>query len=90
MVKNHDAGELSSIPGSERFSVEGNGYLFHYFLPEEFHGQGSLVGYSSWGCKELDVTEQLTFSAYFFFPTLSHTYSPTPVWIFIVQSPLGS
>ena len=24
------------------------------FLPEEFHGQRSLVGYSPWGCKELD------------------------------------
>ena len=29
------------------------------FLPEEFHGQRSLVGYSSWGHKELDTTEQL-------------------------------
>ena len=29
------------------------------FLPGEFHGQSSLVGYSSWGCKELDVTERL-------------------------------
>ena len=29
------------------------------FLPEEFqsHGQGSLVGYSLWGCKESDMTE---------------------------------
>ena len=27
------------------------------FLPEEFHGQRSLVGYSPWGCKELDTTE---------------------------------
>ena len=26
----------------------------------EFHGQRSLVGYSPWGCKELDMTEQLT------------------------------
>ena len=26
------------------------------FLPGEFHGQGSLVGYSPWGCKELDVS----------------------------------
>ena len=26
-------------------------------LPREFHGQGSLVGYSPWGCKELDKTE---------------------------------
>ena len=27
------------------------------FLSEEFHGQRSLVGYSPWGCKELDMTE---------------------------------
>ena len=27
------------------------------FLPGKFHGQRSLVGYSSWGCKELDMTE---------------------------------
>ena len=27
------------------------------FLPGEFHGQKSLVGYSPWGFKELDVTE---------------------------------
>ena len=26
-------------------------------LPGESHGQRSLVGYSPWGCKELDVTE---------------------------------
>ena len=29
-------------------------------LPGEFHGQRSLVGYSPWGLKELDTTEQLT------------------------------
>ena len=27
------------------------------FLPEESHGQRSLVGYSPWGHKELDTTE---------------------------------
>ena len=27
------------------------------FLPGESHGQRSLVGYSPWGCKELDTTE---------------------------------
>ena len=27
------------------------------FLPGESHGQSSLVGYSSWGRKELDVIE---------------------------------
>ena len=29
-------------------------------LAGEFHGQRSLVGYSLWGCKELDTTKQLT------------------------------
>ena len=26
------------------------------FLPGEFHGQRSLLGYSRWGLKELDMT----------------------------------
>ena len=30
------------------------------FSPGEFHGQRSLAGYSSWGHKESDTTEQLT------------------------------
>ena len=30
------------------------------FLPGESHGQSSLVGYSPWGHKELDMTERLT------------------------------
>ena len=29
-------------------------------FPGEFHGQRSLDGYSPWGRKELDTTEQLT------------------------------
>ena len=28
------------------------------FLPGKFHGQRSLVGYSPWGLKESDTTEQ--------------------------------
>ena len=28
------------------------------FLPGTYHGQRSLGGYSPWGCKELDTTEQ--------------------------------
>ena len=27
------------------------------FLPEKSHGVRSLVGYSPWGCKELDMTK---------------------------------
>ena len=30
------------------------------FLPREPHGQRGLVGYSLWGCRESDTTEQLT------------------------------
>ena len=30
------------------------------FLPGKFHGQRSLVGYSPWGHKESDTTEQLS------------------------------
>ena len=34
------------------------GYPLQYScLPGEFHGQRNLVGYSPWGCKELDKTE---------------------------------
>ena len=29
-------------------------------IPGEFHGQGILEGYSPWGPKESDTTEQLT------------------------------
>ena len=30
------------------------------FLPGASHGRRNLVGYSSWGCKELDTTERLS------------------------------
>ena len=29
------------------------------FLPEKFRGQKSLMGYSPWGCNELNTTERL-------------------------------
>ena len=32
------------------------------FLPGEFYGQRTLVGHSPLGCKESDMTEQLTLS----------------------------
>ena len=35
---------------------------FHFpvFLPEKFHGQRSLAGYSPWSCKESNTTEHIT------------------------------
>ena len=35
------------------------------FLPGKFHGQGSLLGYSPWGCKDSDTTEWLTLPLHF-------------------------
>ena len=32
------------------------------FWPGEFHGKMSLAGYSPWGCKESDMTKQLSLS----------------------------
>ena len=34
------------------------------FLPGEFHGQRSLVAYSPWDHKELDMSERLTVIQY--------------------------
>ena len=36
------------------------------FLPREFHGQRSLVGYSTRGHKQLAMTEKLTLSLFIF------------------------
>ena len=36
------------------------------FLPGEFHGQRSLADYSSWGHKELEMTEWLTLFILFY------------------------
>ena len=52
-----NVGDTGLIPGSGRCPGEGNGNLLQ--LPGKFHGRRSLVGYSPWGCKELDMTEQL-------------------------------
>ena len=55
LAKVGDAREAHSIPGSGRFPGEENGSPLQYFLPEKFHGQRNLVGYSIWGHKESDM-----------------------------------
>ena len=52
--------DLSLIPGLVISPREGNGLPAPVFLPGEFHRQRNLVGYSPWGHKELDITEQRT------------------------------
>ena len=55
----YSAGELDSIPGSGRSSGVGKWQPTPVLLPGKSHGQRSIVGYSPWGCKESDTTEQL-------------------------------
>ena len=53
-------GDLGSVPESGISPGEGNGYPLQYSYLENPHGWVSLVGYSPWGHKELDMTEWLT------------------------------
>ena len=66
MVKNPpasagDAGDAGSIPGEEEDPLEEEMAPHSSTLAGESHGRKSLVGYSPWGLKESDTTEQLHF-----------------------------
>ena len=55
-----NAGDLGSIPGLGRSPGREHGNPLLYSCLENPQGQRSLVGYSPWGCKESDTTEQLS------------------------------
>ena len=52
-------GDLDSIPGSGRSPGEGNGNLSSIFA-WRIPWMEEPGGYSPWGCKESDITEQVT------------------------------
>ena len=54
-----NVGDLSLISGLGRFPGGGHGKPLQYSCLENPHGQRNLAGYSPWGHKELDMTEQL-------------------------------
>ena len=56
----YNAEDPGLIPGSGISPGERNGYPFQYSCLEHSVGQRSLVGYSPWGYKELEMTERLT------------------------------
>ena len=62
MVKNLPAnvGDSVSIPGSGRSPGGGHDNPLQYSCLENPHGQRSLVGYSPWGHKELDMMERIS------------------------------
>ena len=55
-----NAGDSNSMPGSGKVPWRRKWQPTLVFLPGEFHGQRSLVGYNSWSHKELDMTKLLT------------------------------
>ena len=57
---NCNAGDLGFIPGLRRSPGGGHEKLLQHSCQEKSRGQGSLVGYSPWSCKESDMTEQLS------------------------------
>ena len=60
MIRNlpANAGVMGSSLGQQD-PVEEEMATHSVFLPGKSHGQRSLVGYSPWGHKELDMTYQL-------------------------------
>ena len=54
------AGDPNLILRSERPHGEANGNAAPIFLPGKSHGQRSLMGYSPWGRKKLDMTVRLS------------------------------
>ena len=54
-----NAGDMGSVPVLGRFPGGGHGNPLQYSCLENPHGQRNL-GYSPWGCKELDMTERLS------------------------------
>ena len=61
VVKNGpaDAGDTGLISGSGRSPGGGNDNPLQYFCLENAHGQRSLMGYSPWHRKELDMIQAL-------------------------------
>ena len=55
-----DIRDSGSVSGWRRSLGKVNGDPLQIFLPEEFHGQRSLVGYSPWGHRGSDTNKQLT------------------------------
>ena len=69
-----NAGDLGSIPWSERSPGGGLGSPLQYSCLENPHGQRSLAGYSPWGHKELDMTEWLSIAHTYIIYSFSYSY----------------
>ena len=73
LANSGDAGDMGLIPGSERSPGGGHSNPLQHSCLENPYGQRSLVGYSPWGCKELDMTEHARVHGNSVFPLLRTT-----------------
>ena len=55
-----NVGDLGSVLVLGRYPGGGHGNPPQYSCLENPHGQRNLAGYSPWGCKESDLTQQLS------------------------------
>ena len=72
-----NTGDPGSIPGYGRSSGEGNGNPLQFSCLENSM-DGEILGYSSWGRKESDMTEQFHFHLHNLLILFS--FSPQPTW----------
>ena len=79
-----NVGDMDSIPGLGRCPGGGHGNPVQYSCLENPHGQRSLVGYSPWGRKKSDTTEQLSTASEGVSLSLS---SPVCLFTFTLLSP---
>ena len=64
-------------PGLEKSPGGGHSNPLQYSCLKNPYGQKGLVGYSSWGCKELDMTEQLS---------TQHIYLKSGIYLLVLNS----
>ena len=67
-----NAGDVGSMSRLGRFTWRRKWQPIPVFLPGKSHGQRSLIDYSPWGHKELNMTERITHTQ-----THTHTHAGT-------------
>ena len=100
-LKNLSAMQKTHVLSLRQWDSLEKGIPTPVFLLEKFHGQKNLTSYSPWGCKESDMTEQLTrthtstqtlllfsysYSSYYFFYKTSISFPIVAAPIYIPRS----
>ena len=76
---------LGLIPAWGRSPGGGHGNPLQYSCLENPHGQSSLVSYSPWGCKELDIDTPAFFSCPFEWSVCFNPFTFSLCWFFLLK-----